>query len=236
MPIKLKILCMPALVVIIFCASAFLPIRNGALDVSAFPVEFSADLVTTEQGNPEPPMVGKVYVSKARIRVDTSSDGLGIGQLVNFEKKEYWHIFYKIKMARDMSAATTEFDPMFHVPTPSFYGTGPIDPAHPCERPTTSTTCRIIEVENVNGRECQKIVKTQTPDNGASPNTTTWEIWVDLKLFYPLKVQSGVRTVELKNIQIGPQPDSVFEIPAGFRRTVFSDKDINDMAAPPVSH
>jgi hypothetical protein len=224
------------MVVVVCIALGLASLRTCALVVTVFPVEFSADLVTTEQGNPEPPMVGKVYASKARIRVDTSSDGAGIGQIVNIEKKESWQIFYKTKLARDISAVTAEFDPFYLVPPPDFYSTKPLDPAKPCDTPMTSTTCRLLDIEEISGRKCQKVVKTITPDNGASPDTTTWLIWIDLKLFYPLKVQSGVRTVELKNIQIGPQPDSVFEIPSGFKKTVFSHNDVMGLFAPPVKH
>jgi hypothetical protein len=197
---------------------------------SVFPVEFSSDLVTTTIDDARPPMSGRVFVSKARIRVDTNSDGTGIGQIVNLEKKESWWIFYNIKTAEDHSATTAEFDSFPGVPKPSFYSTKPFDPEHACRTVSTVTTCDKLGIETVNGRECQKMVIKDT--YGAIE--TTWLMWVDLALDYPIKVQSNGTIVELKNIKLGRQPDSVFEIPADFKRTVFSIK--SNLVMPPVKH
>lgn len=216
--------------VVSFFSMALAPVRIAAQAGSVFPVEFSADLVTTTNNDATPPMTGKVYVSKARIRVDTNSDGTGIGQIVNLEKKESWWIFYKIKTAEDLSATTVEFDSFPGVPKPSFYSTKPFDPEHNCRTVSTVTTCEKLGMETLNGRESQKMVIKDT----IGATETTWLMWVDLTLDYPLKVQSNGTIVELKNIKLGPQPDSVFEIPADFKRTVLSIK--SNLVMPPVKH
>lgn len=210
---------------------AFVPTRIAAKVSFIFPVEFSADIVTTTKDKSTLPTLGKIYVSQGKIRVETNLDGTGVGKIVNFDKKEIWMIFYKVKTAQDWSADTAEFDPTPLIPKPSFYSTRPFDPESTCRMGTLSMPCKVLGTEYINGRDCKKALITDFVGGGP---TTRWTMWVDLKLYYPIKVQSNGTTVELKNIQIGPQPDSVFEIPLNFKRTVFSMP--RNLVAPPVKH
>jgi outer membrane lipoprotein-sorting protein len=51
--------------------------------------------------------------------------------------------------------------------------------------------------------------------NSAGESST---VWIDPKLGFPLKWQRKNSGGEIRNIQEGPQPDSLFEVPPGLTK------------------
>jgi hypothetical protein len=72
-------------------------------------------------------------------------------------------------------------------------------------------TCKKIGSETVNGRSTVKY-------EGTSSTGDTNYFWLDPSLRFPVKWQGKNGTGELRNISVGSQPSSLFEIPAGFQK------------------
>jgi hypothetical protein len=71
-------------------------------------------------------------------------------------------------------------------------------------------SCRKVGDESVNGRETVKY-------ESANASGETNQFWLDPKLRFPIKWQ-GKNSGELRNIQEGSQPSTLFEVPAGFTK------------------
>jgi hypothetical protein len=73
-------------------------------------------------------------------------------------------------------------------------------------------SCHKAGTETVNGRSCVKY-------EGTNANGETGTVWLDPKLRFPVKWQGkNSETWELRNIEEGSQPASLFEIPAGYTK------------------
>jgi len=70
--------------------------------------------------------------------------------------------------------------------------------------------------ETINGRQTEKWVMQQTRPDGNSEKTFQWydpELGITIK-----EIMTGGYIRELKNIKLGKQPVSLFEIPAGYKK------------------
>jgi hypothetical protein len=81
---------------------------------------------------------------------------------------------------------------------------------------TETGKCSKIGSATLNGRDTVKY------SNVAKGETTY--VWLDTKLHFPVKWQGPVSASELRNIQEGPQPAELFEIPAGYTKRTFGKK------------
>ena len=86
------------------------------------------------------------------------------------------------------------------------------DPTNPCQG-LADTTCQKIGTEVVNGSVC---TKWQFTGKSTSSNRT---VWIDHKTGIPIKsLSADGTTMELSNIQQGPQSPGLFEVPAGYKK------------------
>src|SRR6202043_468433 len=69
-------------------------------------------------------------------------------------------------------------------------------------------TCKKVGDESVNGRNSVKY-------QGTNASGDVSYFWLDPKLRFPIKWHGKNSGGELRNIQEGPQPASLFEVPAG---------------------
>ena len=72
-------------------------------------------------------------------------------------------------------------------------------------------SCHKVGNETINGRSTVKYEAT-------SANGDVSHFWLDPKLRFPIKWQGKNSDGEVRNIQEGAQPASLFEIPAGFSK------------------
>lgn len=158
--------------------------------VAAAMPEFSADFVDSSGAT------GKMYMSKGRMRTDTKMGPVTSITIFDMAKKTGYSIMPAQKMYMEMKMPE-------NAPTANATSTG-----NPCA--TAAMTCKQGASEMVNGRSATKWEIT-------SGGTTT-STWIDDKLKIPVKTEAAGHTWELKNIQEGSQPDSLFELPAGYKK------------------
>jgi hypothetical protein len=72
-------------------------------------------------------------------------------------------------------------------------------------------SCHKVGNESVNGRSTVEY-------EGTNAKGDTSHFWIDPKLRFPVKWQGKSTSGELRDIQEGPQPANLFEIPAGYTK------------------
>jgi hypothetical protein len=193
------------LMIRISCFVALLILANFAFAQT----EFSADVVNNERGDKGPT---KVYFGKDKMRFDAKDDSesRGGGAVIFDLSKESWVVLMaKQHMYMEMPSKMMENRGMF-----AFFKSGDVDNA--CsdwlklER-NKGGTCHKVGSETVNGRNTVKY-------EGTNASGETSSVWLDSKLRFPVKWQGKNNGGEMRNIQEGPQPASLFEIPAGYTK------------------
>lgn len=160
---------------------------------------FSADMISTANGQT---MTAKIYASEYKSRVETA-DSIIISRP---DKKVAW-----ILMPSQKQYMEQEFDP-------SKMAASARDVAGEIERVNMGK-------ETVGGVAADKY-KVTYDFNGV---TNSLYQWIDPSKDLPVKSAAvdGSWTVEYKNIRVGSQPDSLFELPDGYSK--FSMPDMNKM-------
>lgn len=169
--------------------------------------EFSAQIANLE-GAPSQPSV-KVFVTKDRMRVeDQKQSGPTGAVIVDFTKGTALVLLSEQKMYMEMPQAMNRERGI------AFFR--PMDVENACGELQkmafkSGGSCRKIGNETVNGRNAVKY-------EGKSAEGETSQFWIDPKLGFPVKWQGKSSGGELRDIQEGAQPASLFEIPAGFQK------------------
>jgi hypothetical protein len=194
------------------CAMAVLGCLGAALfGAPAAAQQFSAELVDTGSGNAG--HATEVHVSDGKLRIETPGKHRGF-MLTDSKAGTSYIVMPEQRMYMDMAAMGGSR--MIQVLMPA-------DPNNACpewQEATKSaehgadalTSCRRIGGDTVNGRSAVKYEGTTRKGEHAFA-------WVDPKLRFMLKTEtsSGER-MELRNIHEGPQPASLFAIPADFHK------------------
>ena len=187
------------------CFVALLILANFAFAQT----EFSADVVNNERGDKGPT---KVYFGKDKMCFDVKDDSeaRGGGAVIFDLSKESWTVLMaKQHVYMEMPSKMMENRGMF-----AFFKSGDVENA--CsdwlklER-NKNGTCHKVGSETVNGRNTVKY-------EGTNASGETSSVWLDSKLRFPVKWQGKNNGGEMRNIQEGPQPASLFEIPAGYTK------------------
>jgi hypothetical protein len=179
-------------------------ISLSSLVLLLFPValiaqEFSAETVAFDPAGK--PLSGKLYVGHGKVRADSSEGTI---------------------MLMDLGAKTARvYDPRYKVylERPDRMTSLMLSANDPCQKDpdrksAVESTCRVVGQETVNGRTTNKTEVTMT----SGGQTQTLHIWFDPKLHILVRYEmNGKIMSELRNIQEGPQPASLFEPPAGYR-------------------
>ena len=157
--------------------------------VQAKAVEFSSDMVIVPKG--DEPMEGKIFVKGDKIRQETSEeDGTQI-MIIRPDKKVTWMITPEDKTYMEMPYQSE--DKTFEEWTPE-----------------KEKKAKLLGQETVSGIACKKF---ETVEDGEK---TT--LWVSTQFPFPIKVEDSEVTMEYRNIKLGPLPDSLFELPAGYEK------------------
>jgi hypothetical protein len=170
--------------------------------------EFSADIVNLQKTGSAPV---KIYLAKDKMRVETTGNGPhgGGAFIMNFATQTSIVIMAQQHMYMEMPAQTQSQRIGY-----AFFQTGDVENA--CgdwqkSGHNQSGSCHKVGNETINGRSAVKY-------EAANSSGDISHFWLDPKLRFPVKWEGKNSSGELRNIQEGSQPTSLFEIPAGFTK------------------
>lgn len=174
----------------LFIVLLFLVLFSSA----AFAIEFAADTITTSKGGQK--MAGKMYFKPDRFRMDMKAHEDMI-MITRVDKKVTWNIMPKEKMYMEMS-----FD-LKNKPKVEQKFEG-------------ETERKEVGRETIDGHPTKKYLITYKVGD---KKDQVYQ-WLATDINFPVKTAAvdGSWTQEFKNIKLGSQPDSLFEIPAGYRK------------------
>jgi len=187
-----------------FCAAAIL--LSTATFVFA-QTEFSAEVYNDKH----PDSDAKVYFGKDKARFEPAKkEARGGGAVIVDMTKQSWTVLMDerqmyMEMPQQMIGQRVGYD-FFHAQN--------VEDACPqwLQMPRNQGgTCHKVGNETVNGRSTVKY-------EGTNSKGETGTVWLDPKLRFPVKWQDKNGGGELRNIQEGSQPSSLFEIPAGYKK------------------
>ena len=159
---------------------------------SAF--EFSADTITTHNGGVS--TTGKIYYSTDRFRMDMKAPNEMI-MITRMDKKVVWNIMPKEKMYMELP-----FD-LKNKPKVGEKLEGEIERKH-------------VGNETIDGHPTKKYLITYKYDNQKEQMYQ----WLAMDINFPVKSSAidGSWGQEFKNIKMGSQPKSLFELPSGYKK------------------
>ncbi len=157
-------------------------------------IEFSADTITTFKG--EQQTKGKMYYKPDRFRMDMKVHEEMI-VITRIDKKVVWNIMTEEKMYMEMP-----FD-LKNKPKVEEKFAGEIDRKE-------------LGRETIDGHPTIKYLITYTVDN---KKDQVYQ-WMATDINFPVKTSAvdGSWTQEFRNVKIAAQPDSLFEVPAGYQK------------------
>ncbi len=171
--------------------------------------EFSAEVVDLQK--PGAPTTAKLYFAKGKMRMESqagSPHGGGV-VLMNFATQTADILMPQQHMYMEMT-----FQAQAQRQTYSFFEAGNVQDA--CGdwqkiAHTQAGTCHKVGTDTLNGRSAVEYEATNS-----SGDVT--RVWLDAKVRFPLKWQGKNSSGELRNLQEGSQPASLFEPPAGYTK------------------
>ena len=174
--------------------------------------EFSAEIVDTQKA--DNPSNTKIYMSKDKIRIEpaagsTKAKGPGGSVIMNLATQTTTVLMGQQHMYMEMPVQMANQRTAYN-----FFRTGDVENACADWAQTAKNkggTCRKVGNDTVNGRSTVKY-------EGTNANGDSSTFWIDPKLRFPIKWQGKNSSGELRNIQEGSQPSSLFEIPAGYTK------------------
>ncbi len=174
--------------------------------------QFSADIVSTNaDGQPAGPP-GKVYVSNDKVRIETPDVARGFFIIDSATNSAFF-----VRPSQRVFMDAKQSSPLTQILVP-------VDPEDPCRKwqamagnaGATETggqwRCNRIGQAIIEGREAISY-------SAVSPREKANTQWIDQDLEFLVRSQTdnGI-VIDLKNIQEGPQPASLFEIPASYSK------------------
>ena len=179
---------------------------------SAAAQQFSADLVITAAGKPSAGNMGKINVSGSKVRIQTPELPDGFFLIDTDAVTAY---FLQPARRLFMDAKQTSRLTQWLVP---------VDPDEPCAR--WQVMAGIAEVPVGPGKWHCTRMETVNADGHPSfhyrvigSKEAASDGWIDpFRRFLTKLSEADGTEVALSDIQDGPQPDQLFQIPAGFRR------------------
>ena len=162
------------------------------LVIGAFAIEFSSDMVSTANGQKHS---SKIYMQGKKFRME-SPDQPGYN-VMRPDKNVMWMVMPEQKSYMEM-----RIDPSRQPRTE--------------EKVDGEVSRKLIGSETIDGRGCDKYEVTYKDRE----NTTKMYQWMARDIKFPVKTAAidGSWIVEYRNIKMGNQPDSLFEVPAGYAK------------------
>jgi hypothetical protein len=171
--------------------------------------DFSADIVDLRK--PDAPATAKIYFTKDKMRAEpTSASGHGAGAvIVNFATQTTIVLMAQMHAYMEMLAQGQSQRLGY-----TFFEADDVENACTYWQKSAHNqggSCHKVGSESVSGRNT---VKFETTNASGDVN----HFWLDSKLRFPVKWDGKNNSGELRNIQEGAQPASLFEVPAGFTK------------------
>jgi len=172
--------------------------------------EFSAEIVDLQK--PGAPTQAKMYFGKDKMRIESQAGGprSGGAVIMNYATQTATVLMAQQHMYMEMPAQAQSQRMGY---ASAFFRAGDVENA--CgdwqKMGHQGASCHKVGSESVSGRNT---VKYETTNAGGDVS----HFWLDPKLRFPVKWQGKNSDGELRNIQEGAQPASLFEIPAGFNK------------------
>jgi hypothetical protein len=193
----------------ITCVFCFFVLLLSASFVVA-QAEFSADIVDLQkQGTPTQ---AKIYFAKDKMRIESQASArTGGAVIVNFATQTSMVLMAQQHMYMEMPAQSQSQRMAY---TAAFFQTGDVENACGDWQKIGNhqgSSCHKVGSDTVNSRSTVKYETTNTSGEVS-------HFWLDPKLRFPVKWDGKNSGGELRNIQEGAQPSSLFEIPAGFTK------------------
>lgn len=208
----------PAIPRIVRCFLAFAMIACGS--AATYAQQFSADFSETDASEVSahaPTSSGKIYVSNAKVRIE-SSRFPGDYFLVDSQKGTA----YLVKPASRIFMEARQSSPL----TRLLVGT---EPDHPC-----SEWQRMAIVAGASEQgdrwSCERIREEKIGNRAAvayRAQSSGQDLvgWIDADLKFPLRIQAEkIATLTLSNVREEPQSENLFEIPTNYRK--FDPRDL----------
>jgi hypothetical protein len=170
--------------------------------------EFSAEIVDLQK----PGTQAKIYFAKDKMRIESQASArTGGAVIVNYATQTSMVLMPQRQMYMEMPMQAQSQRMTF---TAAFFHAGDVESA--CGdwqkiQNQQGSSCHKVGSETVNGRSAVKYETTN-----ASGDVS--HFWLDPKLRFPVKWEGKNNAGELRNIQEGTQPASLFEAPAGFTK------------------
>jgi hypothetical protein len=195
--------------------SCFLALMLASSAVLA-QTEFSGEIVDLQK--PGTPSQAKMYFTKDKIRIEPQNSGArgGGAVIINLATQTTTVLMAQQHMYMETPAQAqgVSYGGALNY-AGAFFQAGDVENAcgdwQKMGRNNQNSTCHKVGNETVNGRSTVKYEATNA-------NGDVSHFWLDPKLRFPVKWQGKNSDGELRNIQEGTQPASLFEIPAGFNK------------------
>ncbi|MFA5355056.1 MAG: DUF4412 domain-containing protein [Thermodesulfovibrionales bacterium] len=164
-----------------------------AFSASALAVEFSAESVANQRGVERK---GKFFFKPDKIRMEQKQPDMIT--ITRVDKKVVWSIMPKDKLYMEMKFAEDSRKPFTQ------------------EKMEGETERKAVGNETIQGHPTKKYLITYSKGN----KTEQIYQWWATDIQFPIKTAAvdGSWSSEYRKIKIGPQPDSLFDIPAGFQK------------------
>ena len=162
-------------------------------------VSFSADLISILHNNHRT-ITARLYRAPGKFRLEMKTSGRAGGNLVTIGRQDLgrgWVVFPSMKRYHEIPLDRAESGKLFFKPAPD----------------------QIVErlgTETVAGYRCEKLrIRGGGPGSTTSAHGTL-TVWISSRFPMPLRSRTaGGDITELRNIEVGPQPAELFELPDG---------------------
>lgn len=162
-------------------------------------VPFSGWRVLSMEGSQV--MEGPYYFTPGKHRTEATIEGQTFTAIIREDREVLWTLLPQQNMYMEISFDARELG-----------SGGAFEGAEVIES-------RELGTETVNGQRTTKYEVTVRDPNGESATGTLWATADMIPVKMDMVVEGGEQVVlELRDIEIGPQADSLFEVPAGFTR------------------
>jgi hypothetical protein len=171
--------------------------------------EFSAEIVDLQKSGT--PTQAKIYFAKDKMRIEAqTASAHGSAVIINYATQTGDVVMAQQHMYMEMPMQAQSQRMGY---ASAFFQAGDVENA--CgdwqKMGHEGSSCHKVGAETVNGRSTVKYETTN-----ASGDVS--HFWLDPKLRFPVKWEGKSNSGELRNIQEGAQPATLFEIPAGFTK------------------